>query len=145
MAIKRMDHVGVIVEDLDAAVAYFVELGLELEGRGSVEGEFPDKLLGVDGVRADMAMLRTPDGKSRVEVSTMHSPPATSSAPHAPVETPGIPRFTFVVDSVDDTLDRLRPHGAELVGEVTHYEDIYRYAYTRGPEGIIVGLVEELG
>jgi catechol 2,3-dioxygenase-like lactoylglutathione lyase family enzyme len=140
-----MDHVGVVVEDLAAAVAFFVELGLELEGETSVEGEWVDQLVGLDGVRADLAFLRTPDGHGRVELSTFHSPQATGSAPRAPVNTPGIPRLTFVVDGVEDALDRLRPHGAELVGELAQYKDIYRYAYIRGPAGVIIGLIEELG
>lgn len=144
MTIKRMDHVGIVVEDLAAAIAFFVELGLELEGEATVEGRFPDELLGLDGVRADIAMVRTPDGHSRVELSTFRSPPATTPAPTAPVDTPGIPRLAFVVDDVVDVLDRLRPHGAELVGTVAQYEDIYRYGYVRGPDGVIIGLVEEL-
>ena len=144
MTVHRMDHVGVVVEDLAAAVAFFLELGLELEGEATVEGEWADQLLGLDGVRADIAMLRTPDGHGRIELSTFHSPPATSSAPRAPENTPGIPRLTFVVEAVDDALERLRAHGAELVGEVAQYEDIYRYCHIRGPDGIIIGLVEEL-
>jgi catechol 2,3-dioxygenase-like lactoylglutathione lyase family enzyme len=132
MTLKRMDHVGVVVEDLAAAIAFFVELGLELEGETTVEGEWVDQLVGLDGVRAD------------VELSTFHSPVATGIAPRAPMNTPGIPRLTFVVDAVDDVLDRLRPHGAELVGEVAQHEDIYRYCYVRGPAGVIIGLVEEL-
>jgi catechol 2,3-dioxygenase-like lactoylglutathione lyase family enzyme len=144
MAIKRMDHVGIVVEDLAAAVAFFVELGLELEGEATVGGQWADDLLGLEGVRADIAVVRSPDGHGRVELSTFHAPVATSSAPRAPVDTPGIPRLTFVVDAVQDLLDRLRAHGAELVGEVAQYEDIYRYCYVRGPDGIIIGLVEEL-
>ena len=144
VTISRMDHVGVVVEDLVAAVAFFVELGLELEGEATVGGQWADDLLGLDGVRADIAMVRTPDGHSRVELSTFHSPVATSTGPRAPVNTPGIPRLTFVVDAVDDVLDRLRAHRAELVGEVAQYKDIYRYCYIRGPDGIIIGLVEEL-
>ena len=139
-----MDHVGYVVEDLAAAVAFFVELGLELEGQTVVEGEWVDQLVGLDGVRADLAFLRTPDGHGRVELSTFQRPAATSSAPRAPVNTPGIPRLTFAVDAVDDILDRLRGHGAELVGEVAQHEDIYRYCYVRGPAGVIIGLVEEL-
>jgi catechol 2,3-dioxygenase-like lactoylglutathione lyase family enzyme len=139
-----MDHVGVVVEDLAAAVAFFVELGLEVEGEGTVEGEFPDALLALEGVRADIAMMRIPEGDTRVELSTFRSPVATTAGPREPVDTPGIHRLTFVVDSVDATFDRLRRHGAELVGEVAQYEDIYRYAYIRGPEGIFIGLVEEL-
>src|SRR5246127_3674245 len=131
MTIHRMDHAGVVVEDLAAAIAFFVELGLELEGETTVEGKWVDRLVGLDGVRADIAMLRIPNGHGRVELSTFHTPVATSSAPRAPVNTPGIPRLTFVVDAVDDVLDRLRPHGAELVGEVAQYEDIYRYCYVR--------------
>src|SRR5919107_1265864 len=127
MTVYRLDHAGVVVEDLAAAVAFFVELGL-----------------GLDGVRADLAVVRTPDGHGRVELSTFHTPVATSTAPRAPMNTPGIARLTFAVDAVDDVLDRLRAHGAELVGEVAQYEDIYRYCYVRGPDGIIIGLVEEL-
>jgi catechol 2,3-dioxygenase-like lactoylglutathione lyase family enzyme len=144
MTIYRMDHAGVVVEDLAAAIAFFVELGLELEGEATVEGEWVDQLVGLDGVRADIAVVRTPDGHGRVELSTFRSPVATSSAPRAPLNTPGIPRLTFVVDAVQDVIDRLRPHGAELVGEVAQYKDIYLYGYIRGPDGIIIGLVEEL-
>jgi catechol 2,3-dioxygenase-like lactoylglutathione lyase family enzyme len=144
MTILRMDHVGVVVEDLAAAIAFFVELGLELEGEASVEGEWVDQLLGLDGVRADLAVVRTPDGHGRVELSTFRTPVATSIAPRVPMNTPGIPRLTFVVDAVDDVLHRLRAHGAELVGEVAQYEDFYRYCYVRGPAGIVIGLVEEL-
>jgi len=144
MAILRMDHVGVVVEDLAAATAFFVELGLELEGEAAVGGEWADQLLGLDGVRADIAVVRTPDGHTRVELSTFHTPVATSTAPRAPMNTPGIPRLTFAVDAVDDVLDRLRPHGAELVGEVAQYGEIYRYCYVRGPAGVVIGLVEDL-
>jgi catechol 2,3-dioxygenase-like lactoylglutathione lyase family enzyme len=142
--IYRMDHVGVVVEDLTAAVAFFVELGMELEGKSTVEGEWVDQVVGLDGVRADLAVVRTPDGHGRVELSTFQTPVTTSAAPWAPVNVPGIPRFTFVVDALDDTVNRLRPHGAELVGEVARYEDFCLYCYVRGPEGIIIGLVEEL-
>jgi catechol 2,3-dioxygenase-like lactoylglutathione lyase family enzyme len=144
MTIHRMDHVGVVVEDLAAAVAFFVELGLELEGEAAVEGEWVDQLVGLDGVRADLAVLRTPDGHGRVELSTFRTPPATSSAPRAPMNTPGTVRLTFVVDTVDDVLDRLRAHGGELVGGVAQYERIYRYCYVRGPDGIVIGLVEDI-
>ncbi len=144
MTIYRMDHVGFVVEDLAAAVAFFVELGLELEGEASVEGEWVDQLVGLDGVRADLAFVRTPDGHSRVELSTFHAPVATSTAPRAPVNTPGIPRLTFAVDAVDDVFERLRAHGAELVGEMARSENFYRYCYVRGPEGVIIGLVEKL-
>lgn len=141
MTIHRMDHAGIVVEDLAAAVAFFVELGMELEGETTVGGRWVDDLLGLDGVRADTAFLRTPDGHGRVELSTFHSPATTGTAPKAPVNTPGIPRLTFVVD---DVLDRLRAHDAELVGTVARYEDFCRYAYVRGPAGVIIGLVEEL-
>ncbi len=144
MTVHRMDHVGVVVEDLAAAVAFFVELGLEPEGGATVEGEWVDRLVGLDGVRADIAVVRTPDGHARVELSTFHTPVATSTAPRAPVNTPGIPRLTFAVDAVDRVLHRLRAHGAELVGEVARYGDVYRYCYVRGPDGIVIGLVEDL-
>lgn len=142
--IHRMDHAGIVVEDLAAAVAFFTELGLEIEGEASVDGAWVDQLVGLDGVRADMVVLRTPDGRSRVEVSTFRAPAATTSALRAPVNTPGSIRLTFVVDDVDDVLKRLRGHGAALVGEVAQYLDIYRYCYVRGPDGIILGLCEEL-
>lgn len=144
MTVHRMDHVGVVVEDLAAAIAFFVELGLELEGETTVEGDWVDQLIGLEGVKADTAFLRTPDGNGRVELSTFQRPVATSRAPRAPVNVPGIPRLTFVVDAVDDVFDRLRSHGAELVGEVAQYEDYVRYGYVRGPAGVIIGLVEEL-
>src|SRR3954469_14219263 len=115
MTIHRMDHVGVVVEDLAAAIAFFVALGLEREGEAAVGGEWVDQLVGLDGVRADLAVMRTPDGHGRVELSTFHAPVATSTAPRAPINPPGIPRLTFAVDAV---LDRLRAHGSELVGEV---------------------------
>ena len=145
MAVQRMDHVGVVVEDLTAAIAFFVELGLELEGEASVEGEWADRLIGLDGVKTDIAMLRTPDGRSRVEVSAFRNPTTSAKAPVAPVNVPGIPRLTFVVDDVKDVFERLLPHGAELEGEVVRYEDYCLYCYVRGPDGIIIGLVEELG
>ena len=145
MTVKRLDHAGIVVEDLQAAIAFFVELGLELEGQTTVEGDAADKLIGVDGVRADIAMLKTPDGHSRVELSTFHEPTATSGTTKEPVNTPGIPRLAFVIDSVDENVDRLRSHGAELVGEVVEFGGVYRYGYVRGPGGVIVGLVEEIG
>lgn len=144
MTIRRMDHVGFVVEDLAAAIAFFVELGLELEGETTVEGAWVDQLVGLEGVRSDIAVVRTPDGQGRVELSMFHWPAATGSAPWEPVNTPGIPRLTFVVDAVEDVLDRLRGHGAELVGELAQYEDYCRYCYVRGPAGVIIGLVEEL-
>ncbi|MGY1663689.1 VOC family protein [Geodermatophilus sp. SYSU D00705] len=144
MTVYRMDHAGVVVEDLAAAIGFFVDLGLELEGETAVERTWVDQLVGLDGVRADLAFLRTPDGRGRVELSTFSAPTATSGAPWAPIDTPGIPRLTFAVDAVDDVLARLRPHGAELVGEVAQYGDAYRYCYVRGPAGVVIGLVEEL-
>jgi catechol 2,3-dioxygenase-like lactoylglutathione lyase family enzyme len=145
VTVPRLDHTGVVVEDLPAAIAFFVELGLELEGETTVEGEWVDQLIGLDDVKSDIAFMRTPDGQGRLELSVFQTPPATSDAPRAPANVPGIPRITFVIGAVDEVLERLRPHGAELVGEVAQYEDIYRYAYVRGPAGVIIGLVEELG
>lgn len=145
MAISRMDHVGVVVEDLPSAIAFFVELGLELEGEAAVGGVWADQLLGLEGVQADIAMVRAPDGSGRVELSTFRSPPAIAAAPRVPVNTPGIPRLTFVVDDIDDVLRRLRPHGAEQVGEIAQYLQLYRYCYVRGPAQMVIGLVEELG
>ena len=144
MTVHRMDHAGIVVEDLAAAVAFFVELGLELEGETTVEGAWVDQLVGVDGVRADMAMLQVPGGLGRIELSTFRSPTPTVGAHSTPVNTPGIPRLTFVVDDVDEVFGRLRAHGAELVGEVAQWETILRYGYVRGPGGAIVGLVQEL-
>ena len=144
MTIQRMDNVLIVVDDLEAAKAFFAELGMELQGETRVEGPWADRTVGLDGVRADIAMMRTPDGHGRVELSTFHTPVAASTAPRAPMNTPGIPRLTFSVDAVDDVLDRLRAHGADLVGEVSQYEDVYRYCYVRGPDGVIVGLVEDL-
>jgi catechol 2,3-dioxygenase-like lactoylglutathione lyase family enzyme len=144
MTVRRMDHVGVVVADLAAAIAFFKELGLELEGEATVEGRWVDQLLALEGVRADIAMMRVPGGQGRVELSTFRTPAVTDPPPRAPVNTPGIPRLTFVVEDVDEVFERLRPHGAELVGEIARYEDIYRYGYVRGPDGIILGLVQEL-
>ncbi|NBH05657.1 VOC family protein [Amycolatopsis sp. SID8362] len=144
MAIHRLDHTGFVVEDLAAAVAFFVELGMELEGETTVAGDWADRLIGLDGVKTDIAFLRTPDGHSRIEVSAFRSPTSAAPAPWAPVNVPGIPRITFVIDDLDDVLTRLRGHGGELVGEVARYQDYCRYAYVRGPAGVIVGLVEEL-
>lgn len=142
--IKRLDHTGLVVEDLAAAVAFFVELGMELEGEAEVGGEWADQLLGLEGVQADIAMVRTPDGHGRIELSTFRSPPPTTPPPREPVNTPGIPRLTFLVEGLDDLLERLRPHGAELVGEVARYKQIYRYCYIRGPADVIIGLAEDL-
>ena len=145
MTIQRMDHVGVVVDDLQAAIAFFVELGMELEGETTVEGRWVDCVVGLNGVRADIAMMRTPDGHSRVELTKFHTPPAIRAEPeNAPANTLGIRRIMFAVNGIDDVVARLRSHGAELVGEIAQYEDIYRLCYMRGPEGIIIGLAEQL-
>jgi catechol 2,3-dioxygenase-like lactoylglutathione lyase family enzyme len=146
MTIQRMDNVLIVVEDLDLVIAFFVELGMELEGKGPVEGPWVEQVIGIKDVRQDVAMLRTPDGHGRVELAMFHAPKAISAGPaEAPANTLGIRRIMFAVDDIDDVVARLRRHGAELVGEVARYEDIYRLCYVRGPEGIIVGLAEELG
>ncbi|MGI5153143.1 VOC family protein [Plantactinospora sp. CA-294935] len=143
--IKRMDNVLIVVDDLAAAIAFFVELGMELEGEATVEGESVDQLVGLDGVRADIAVVRTPDGHGRVELTKFHSPTAISAEPKdAPANTLGIRRIMFAVDDIEDVVARLRTHGAELVGELVQYEDSYRLCNVRGPEGIIVALAEQL-
>jgi catechol 2,3-dioxygenase-like lactoylglutathione lyase family enzyme len=144
MTIQRMDNVGIVVDDLEAAIAFFVELGLELEGEATVEGRWVDRIVGLDGVRSDIAMLRTPDGHGRLELTKFHTPPATTAEPNAPVNTLGMGRIMFAVDDIDEVLARLQAHGVELVGEVVQYEDKYRLCYVRGPEGIIVALAEQL-
>ncbi len=144
MTIQRMDNVGIVVDDLEAATAFFVELGLELEGEMTVEGQWVDRVVGLDGVRNDIAMMRTPDGHSRLELMKFHAPPATTAEPNAPVNTLGYRRIMFAVDDIEDVLARLQAHGAELVGEVVQYEDKYLLCYVRGPEGIIVALAEPL-
>ena len=145
MTLKRMDNVLIVVEDLEAAKAFFAELGMELEGQTLVEGPWVDRNVGLDGVRADIAMMRTPDGHGRVELSKFHTPPAVRAEPaSAPANTLGIRRIMFAVDDIDDVVARLRSHGAELVGEIAQYEDIYRLCFLRGPEGIIIGLAEQL-
>jgi catechol 2,3-dioxygenase-like lactoylglutathione lyase family enzyme len=145
MTVRRMDHVGVVVDDLAAAIAFFVELGLELEGEMPVEGRWVDHVVGLESVRVDIAMMRTPDGHGRLELTKFHSPTAISGEPkNAPPNTLGIRRIMFAVEDIDDVIARLRAHGAELVGEVDQYEDSYRLCYVRGPEGIIVALAEQL-
>ncbi|MFI6019481.1 VOC family protein [Streptomyces sp. NPDC051287] len=145
MAIQRMDNVGIVVEDLDAAVAYFEELGMELEGRARVEGPVADRCTGLDGVRCDIAMLRTPDGHSRLELARYRSPAAISDGPRdRPHNILGTHRVMFAVDDIEDTVTRLRPHGAELLGEIARFEDSYLLCYVRGPEGVIVGLAQQL-
>ena len=145
MTLLRMDNVLLVVDDLEAAIAFFAELGLELEGETTVEGQWVDRIVGLDGVRSDIAMMRTPDGHGRLELDKFHTPPAVRADPvDAPVNTLGIRRIMFAVDDIEDVLGRLRTHGAELIGEVAQYEDSYRLCYVRGPEGIIVALAEPL-
>ena len=146
MTIQRMDNVLIVVEDLKAAKAFFAELGMELEGETTVEGDWVDSVVGLKNVRADIALMRTPDGHGKVELSKFHTPPAVRVGPeNAPSNALGIRRIMFTVDDIDDVVARLRSkHGAELVGEVAQYEDIYRLCFLRGPEGIIIGLAEQL-
>ena len=143
--LQRMDNVGIVVDDLKAATAFFVELGLELEGEATVEGQWVDRCVGLDGVRNDIAMLKTPDGHGRLELIKFHAPPATTAEPNAPANTLGIRRILFAVEAIEDVLARLQAHGAELVGDLVQYEDQYRLCYVRGPEDIVVGLAEQLG
>ena len=145
MAIKRMDNVGIVVEDLETAIEFFRELGLELEGRGMVEGEWAGRVTGLGDQRVEIAMMRTPDGHSRLELSRFLAPPVIADHRNAPVNALGYLRVMFAVDDLDETLARLREHGAELVGEVVQFEDAYRLCYIRGPEGLLLGLAEELG
>jgi catechol 2,3-dioxygenase-like lactoylglutathione lyase family enzyme len=145
MAIQRMDHVSVVVGDLEAAIAFFVELGMELEGEAPIEGPSVDRLNGLDGVRVNIAMMRTPDGHGRLELTKFHSPTAISTEPaNALGNTLGIRSIMFTIDDIDATVSGLRARGAELVGEVVQYEESYRLCYVRGPEGIIVALAEQL-
>jgi catechol 2,3-dioxygenase-like lactoylglutathione lyase family enzyme len=145
MTIQRLDHVSVVVDDLEAAMAFFEELGMELEGKMPVEGRWVDRVCGLDGVRVDIAMMRTPDGHGRLELTKFHTPTAISAEPdNAPANTLGLRSVMFAIDDIEDVLARLRGHGAELVGEVEQYEDMYRLCYVRGPAGIIVALAEQL-
>jgi catechol 2,3-dioxygenase-like lactoylglutathione lyase family enzyme len=145
MTIQRMDNVGIVVDDLDAAVAFFTELGMELEGKAQIEGRWADRTVGLDGVRCDIAMMRTPDGHGGLELAKYHNPAAIGAGPHNPPHnTLGMHRVMFAVDDIDDVVARLGAHGAELVGEVAQYEDVCRLCYIRGPEGIIVALAEQL-
>ena len=145
MAIQRMDNVGIVVDDLDAAVAFFTELGMELEGRMPIEGRWAGKVVGLEDMRSEIAMMRIPDAPGRLELSTYHSPKAITPTPEVtPSNTLGLHRVMFAVDDIEDTLARLRPHGAELVGEVARYEDSYLLCYLRGPSGIILALAEQL-
>ena len=145
MTLPRMDNVGIVVESLDAAVSFFAELGLELEGRATIEGEWAGRVTGLPDQRVEVAMMRTPDGHSRLELSRFLMPPPVADHRNAPVNALGYLRVMFAVEDLDDTLARLRPHGAELVDEVVEYEDQYRLCYVRGPEDILIGLAEPVG
>src|SRR3954453_23159791 len=145
MALKRMDNVGIVVESLDTAISFFSELGLKLEGRAMIEGEWAGRVTGLGFQRVEIAMLVTPDGPSRLELSRFLSPPVVADHRNAPVSALGYLRVMFAVDDIDDTLARLRPHAAELVGELAQYQDKYRLCYVRGPEGILIGLAEQIG
>ena len=145
MTVQRMEHVGIVIDDLAAATAFFVELGLKLKGEGSVEGGWVDRVVGLEGVRSEIAMLETPDGHGRLELSKFHAPSGRGGDRHAPANTPGIRHVTFAVDDIDAAVACVRARGGELVGEVENYQDIYRVCYVRGPGGIIVELAEQIG
>lgn len=146
MALQRMDNILIVVEDLEAVTAFFAELGMERDGATTVEGDWVDSVVGLPDVRCDIVMLRTPDGHGRVELSRFHAPAAVRLEPQdAPSNALGLRRIMFAVDDVDDLVERLRAHGAELVGEIAQFQDMYRLCFVRGPEGIVVGLAEELG
>ena len=140
-----MDNVGIVVESLDAAISFFAELGLELEGRTTIEGEWAGRVTGLGDQRVEIAMMRTPDGHSRLELSRFLTPPVVADHRNAPVNALGYLRVMFAMDDIDDTLARLHKHGAQLVGEVVQYEDVYRLCYIRGPEGLLIGLAEQIG
>ena len=144
MTVKRMDNVGIVVESLDAAIAFFSELGLTLEGRAMIEGEWAGRVTGLGSQRVEIAMLVTPDGHSRLELSRFLNPPVVADHRNAPVNALGYLRVMFAVDNLDETLARLRQHGAQLVGDVVQYQTSYRLCYIRGPEGLLIGLAEEL-
>ena len=145
MTIQRLENVGIVVDDLAAATAFFVELGFKLQGEGRVEGGWVDRIVALEGVRVDFAMMETPDGNGRLELIKFHAPSGPSGDRHAPANTPGIRHLAIAVDDIDAVLGRLLAHGAELVGEVEQYEGVYRLCYIRGPEGIIVELAERIG
>ena len=145
MAIQRMEHVGIVVDDLAAAIEFFVELGLVLQGEAPVEGRWVDRVVGLRGVRADIAIMQTPDGNGRVELVKFHSPPNQGDDRHAPANARGIRHIAFAVEDIDAIVAGLRARGVELVGELERYEDIYRLCYVRGPEGIIIELAERIG
>ena len=139
-----MDNIGVVVDDLEAAVAFFLELGMELEGEATVEGPWVNRLIGLEDVRADIAMVKTPDGHGRLELTRFQTPAAVGSEPNAPANALGIRRIMFAVEDIEDVLSRLQAHGGELIGGLEKYEESYRLCYVRGPEGIIVALAEQL-
>jgi catechol 2,3-dioxygenase-like lactoylglutathione lyase family enzyme len=145
MSLKRMDNMGIVVEDLDATVGFFLELGLELEGRGTIEGEWAGRVTGLGDQHVEVAMMRMPDGHGRLELSRFVTPPVVADHRRAPVNALGYLRVMFAVDGLDELLERLGTVGARLVGEVVRYEDAYRLCYIRGPEGLLIGLAEELG
>ncbi|HEX6665793.1 MAG TPA: VOC family protein [Solirubrobacterales bacterium] len=145
MTIQRMEHVGIVVNDLAAATEFFVELGLELRGEASVEGSVVDRVVGLDGVRSEIVMLRSPDGRGEIELSKFHSPPSQGDNPPAPSNALGIRHVSFLVEDIDAMVTDLRARGTELVGELVRYKDSYRLCYVRGPEGIIVELAEKIG
>lgn len=145
MALKRMDNVGIVVESLNDAISFFTELGLKFEGRATVEGEWAGRVTGLGPQRVEIAMMVTPDGHSRLEISRFLTPPTVADHRNAPVNALGYLRVMFTVDDIDDTLVRLQKRGAQLVGEVVQYEDSYRLCYIRGPEGLLIGIAEELG
>jgi catechol 2,3-dioxygenase-like lactoylglutathione lyase family enzyme len=145
MAIRRMDHVGIVVGDLADAVAFFGELGLELNGEAQVDGDWVDRVIGLEGVRAKIAMLQTPDGHGRIELTEFQTPPMDGRHQRAPANASGIRHVSFLVDDIDAVLARLQARGAELVGDLERYKDSYRLCYVRGPEGIIVELAEQIG
>jgi catechol 2,3-dioxygenase-like lactoylglutathione lyase family enzyme len=145
MTLKRMDNMGIVVESLDATVAFFTELGMRLEGRAMIEGEWAGRITGLGNQRVEVAMMVTPDGHSRLELSRFLAPSAVADHRNAPVNALGYLRVMFAVENIDETLARLQPHGAQLVGDVVQYEQSYRLCYIRGPEGLLIGLAEELG
>jgi catechol 2,3-dioxygenase-like lactoylglutathione lyase family enzyme len=144
MALKRMDNVGIVVEDLAATIDFFRELGLEFEGRATIDGEWAGRVTGLGDQRVEIAMMRTPDGHGRLELSRFLTPPVVADHRNAPVNALGYLRVMFTVDDIDETLERLRKRGAQLVGEIVRYEDAYRLCYIRGPEGLLIGLAQEL-
>ena len=144
MAVRRLDNVGIVVEDMDAAIEFFSELGLKLEGRGHIEGDWADGVTGLRDMRVEIAMMRTPDGHGRIELSRFHAPPVVADHRNAPVNALGYLRVMFTVDDIDDTVARLQKRGAQLVDKVVQYEDSYRLCYVRGPERILIGLAQEL-